>query len=298
MPGKRYEISDAYVMGLAFILSFIVTKVLKDVVQKIIDRNGKKITMANPRGGALDIDVEIWDKTELANIILECINDNEDYLVINPQIKKLVFSLVKAKLKDQSLVVSPNMMRFLSLMVLRKNNASFIAKFGKYVISSENRARLLARFFGASVVGVVTGLISSITYAVPYAVFILTLLFDLTVNCNYNCNNYFEKLPQEQIVRVYAEKSNENLIITGNAEAQQIEIYIPSKAQPIITDSETGKKVVQKTYKLSRKKAKQVNFSEFKKTDPVLASFQNLEEPNVPQKTCPVKNIDDVSGIN
>jgi hypothetical protein len=37
---------------------------------------------------------------------------------------------------------------------------------------------------------------------------------------------------------------------------------------------------------------KEIKFSDFRKTDPVLKSFTNLEEePYVPQRHCPINNI-------
>jgi hypothetical protein len=47
----------------------------------------------------------------------------------------------------------------------------------------------------------------------------------------------------------------------------------------------------QTTFERSRKKAKEVKFSDFRRTDPVLSQYQNLEEEYVPQNPCPIKEL-------
>ncbi len=67
-PNRIVAISDAYVMALAFIISFTVTKVVKAVIEKQRQKNKtKKINVANPRGGTHG--VEFTDDTELAGAI-------------------------------------------------------------------------------------------------------------------------------------------------------------------------------------------------------------------------------------
>ena len=85
--------------------------------------------MANPRGG--NIGLGFSDNTELAHTILTCIADNERYLVKDPEIIKMVFDLVKAKIKNESLVLTPNMLRFLALKLIN-NDQPFIVKIGTF----------------------------------------------------------------------------------------------------------------------------------------------------------------------
>ena len=89
-------------------------------------------------------------------------------------------------------------------------------------------------------------------------------------------------------IEIYTEHQNENLIISGNDDARQVEIYTPSNSENIFIESKkvTGEKIVCKSYKPTRKKTKEVLFSEFQKTDPVLSKFKNLDEPHVPKKSC------------
>ena len=61
--------------------------------------------------------------------------------------------------------------------------------------------------------------------------------------------------------------------------------------------SSDWKKIVKKSYKLSGKKAKEVKFSEFKRTDPLLSQFKDLLEPDIPQKSCPINDVHDIIDI-
>lgn len=56
-PNQRLEISDAYVMALSFLIFFGVGKIVKAVVKKLERRNAENISIANPRGGSIGIEV-------------------------------------------------------------------------------------------------------------------------------------------------------------------------------------------------------------------------------------------------
>ena len=71
-------------MALAFLISFTVTKIAKDITKKLIAKKlrakkswKKKIKVTSPQGGGL----QLIDDNELTFIIISCIADNEDYLV-------------------------------------------------------------------------------------------------------------------------------------------------------------------------------------------------------------------------
>ena len=290
MPRREYIISDFYVMALSFCIFFAVGKIVKSVLEKQHHQNSKNIQIPNPKGGAIGL--EVSDDTKLAWTILSSIADNERYLVKDPEVKKVIFGLVKEKLKNQSLVLTPNMMRFLALQLLN-NNQSLIAKIGNTIVSSSNRARLITRVSGAAVIGVVSALVSSFLYGI----LLVLITFDITENCGYKCHDYFDHLPQDQPVRIYAEKLTGHLAMAGNDDARQIEIYTPAKASDEVIRSSKGETKVTKTYVKSRKKAKEVKFSDFKEKDPVLSTFKNLEEPSVPQKHCPIPDPHDLIGI-
>lgn len=292
LPRRRYEISDLYVMALTFCLFFAIGKIVRGIIEKQKQKreNSKYINMPNPKGGSLGL--ELSDNNELALTILSCIADNESYLVKNQELIKMVFVLVHEKIKNESLVLTPNMMRFLALKLLN-NNQSVIVKIGNMVVSSNNRVRVSARVLGTAVIALVGGLFA----ALPFAILMALIYFDATVNCGYKCSDYFEHLPKEGPVRIHVEKPTSNLVILGNDDARQVEIYTPSKVSDEVILSDNGKTTITKSYSKSRKKAKEVKFSDFKKTDPVLATFDNLEEPAVPQKPCLIYDLHDVIGI-
>ena len=287
---RLLEISDAYVMALSFLIFFAVGKIFQAVVEKQKRKKTGNVNMSNPRGGT--IGVEFSDDTELANIILTCIADNERYLLKDPELIKVVFNLVKAKIKNESLSLTPNMLRFLALKLIN-NDQTLIVKIGNIIVSSNNRARLFARVSGAAVIGFVGALFSIF----PYAVLMMVLYFNTTENCGYKCPDYFETLPKEGPVEIYKKESTGHVFIVGNDDAKQIEIYTPSKSADEVTVRSNG--VVEKTttYTKVRKKAKQVNFSDFKNTDPVLSSFKDLEEPKIPQKNCPINDVHDIINL-
>jgi len=296
-PKRILEISDVYIMVLSFLISFAVGKIFKAVIEKLIEKQKavvekqkKNITISNPRGGTLG--VEFWDDTELAHTILACIADNQRYLVKDPELIKIVFALVKAKIKDESLIITPNMMRFLALRLIN-NNQTLIVKIGNVIASSNNRARLFSRVAGSAIIGFVGAFFATI----PYCILLLLVYFNATENCGYNCSEYFQQLPNEGPVKIYGEEGSGHLVIGGNDDARQIEIYVPAKTREEVTVSGNGELKTTKTYSKVRKKAKEVKFSDFKKTDPVLSSFKDLQEPEVPQKTCPINDIHDIIDI-
>ena len=286
-PNRRYEISDAYVMGLTFFITYWVTRIAIESIEKRRkhkEKEKKKITSI--RGGKFQLTLS--DENDFGLTILSCIADNESYLVTSPRIKELIFRLAKEKIKNESLVITPNLIRFFALTLLNKKE-SLIVKIGNVVGSSENRARFLTRVIGASL----TGIFAAASTLVPYAVLVTLFIFIETENCGYNCDDYFQKLPTNDPVEVCVERPNGNLVltgITGNDDARQVEVYIPSesvKEIPEINPENIKEKIVKKIYRRTRKKAKEVKFSEFRKTDPILSQFENLEEPIVPQRSCP-----------
>jgi len=285
-----WEISDAYVMALSFLIFFAVGKIVKAVVERQKRKNNKSLNMTNPRGG--NVGLEFSDDTELAYTILTCIADNERYLVKDPEIIEMVFNLVKAKIKNESLVLTPNMLRFLALKLIN-NDQTLIVKIGNIIASSNNRARLFARVSGSAIIGFVGALFSIF----PYAVLMMILYFNTTENCGYKCSDYFERLPKEGHIESYQKESTGHVFIAGNDDAKQIEIYTPLKSADEVTLRSNGVVKKTRTYSKVRKKAKQVNFSDFKNTDPVLSSFKDLEEPKIPQKNCPINDVHDIINI-
>lgn len=294
VPNRRFEISDAYIMALGFIISFLVVKGTKKTIEKLKER--KKIMMANPRGGSVDF--RLKDENELGQIILTCINDDKQYLVLNDDIKTLIFKLVKVNMTNQSLILTPNMIRFLAINLLT-NNEPLIMKVGKAILTSDNRTRLTIRFIGGSVIGAAAALNTTFITALPYCILLTVAFFYNTENCGRQCSDYFEQLPQnsKEVIQIYSETEHSNLVIAGNDNARQVEIYVPLEKQTSVSFTENTQPVIERKYKASRKKAKQVNFSDFKKTDPVLSSFKDLREPYIKQNVCPLTDMDDIMDV-
>jgi hypothetical protein len=291
IPGRRYEISDAYVMALSFCISFAIARIIKTVLKKLKKREiAKDVKIPNLKGGGMEI--EFIDDNELASIILTCIADNELYVVKNPKIVELVFGLVKEKIKNESLIMTPNMMRFLALKLL-SNDDSLIIRFGRIISSSDSRVRLFSRALGSFILGFVGGLFSIF----PYALLVGVLYFDCTENCGHKCREHFEHIPKERPAIIYAEKLTGNLVIGQNDPGRQVIIYIPSKLPDEVIIRNTKEVTIKKSYTHSRKQAKEVKFSDFRKKDPILSSFDNLEEPRVPQEPYLINDLHDVIGI-
>lgn len=91
-PQRSYEISDAYVMALTFIITSLVTKISIQVFNKLTKKE-KPLDLNEVIGG--DLKIEFSDETELGLTILACIENNQNYLVLDPKIKKLIYNLVK-----------------------------------------------------------------------------------------------------------------------------------------------------------------------------------------------------------
>lgn len=216
--------------------------------------------MPNPQGGSLGF--EISDDTKLVETILTYISENERYLVKDPEVRWVIFNLVKGKIikKDQNLIL----------------------KIGNILVSSNRKARLFARIYGGAMIGFVCGVFASI----PYFMLMVRLYFDAIENCDFKCHGYFEHLPKEGLVTIYADKPTGQQAIAENNDARQVEIYTPSKTSDSELISKTGEIKKTRGYTKSRIKHKQVNFSDFRNTDPVLSAFKDLEEPNVPQNVC------------
>jgi len=234
------------------------------------------INIGNPRGG--NFGIEFSDETELDLTTLAFIADNEHYLVKDARVRKLIFMLVKANIKNGTILIGPNFMRS-SALTLIKTDRSLILKVGNIIAS------------GASII-VLTGTWLSVF---SYSLLVMIVYFLNTENCGYQRSDYFEQLPEEGPVKIYEKESTGHLLVAGNDKGKQIEMYVPSKAADEVTVSSNEEVRKTKTYTKVRKKAKQVNFSEFQRTDPILSNFDNLEEPEIPQRTCQLNDLSEVS---
>ena len=287
---RHYEINDAYVMGLTFIIVYSVTSITKQAIEKRMANRSITTKLPNPRGGSKEI--RFSDDSELGFIILSCIADNESYIVKSPKIREIIFRLVKRNIEKDSLVITPNMIRFLALKLINEDQ-NLILKIGNIVFSASNRIRLMTRIVGTSIIAFVGAIFMNL----PFAILMVLVYFDQTQYCGYNCDAHFQHVSENDAINIYAEKPAGHLAISGNDEARQVAIYNPTKTVVKPSGVSGERRIVEKEYQRSRKKAKEIKFSDFKKTDPVLSKFQDLPEPEVQQKVCKANEIHQVFDI-
>ena len=120
-PKRILEIDDNYVMGFTFVIGVLVVRISSRVKEKIDQKKKskrKKFSLKNYRGGSNEGGIRLTDDHELAMTILTCIADNDVNIVINQKLRNLIFELVKQKIKNESLVITPNLIRFVALKIL------------------------------------------------------------------------------------------------------------------------------------------------------------------------------------
>lgn len=137
-------------MALTFLTFFAIGRIIRALVKKQIEKNRKNINSANSKRASKSIELQFFDDTELAYTILTCIANNEHSLLKYPKLAKIIFSLIKDKMKEESLALTPNMIRYLALRLIN-NNESFIIKVKSLLTSSKNRVRLITRISGSAI---------------------------------------------------------------------------------------------------------------------------------------------------
>lgn len=295
---RSFEINDFYIMVLCFIIGALLAKITSEVREKLLKRlktkkiiaQGTQTQVSNPRGGKLDFSIQPSiqpsDDYELASIILTCVQDDAIFLVMDERLKVWIFKLVKAKIKNESLSITPNLLRYIASTVI-KRDTSLITSVGG-VLFAVDRVKLLSfRAAGSLIIGY----IAFAANIASYGVLLLIMYFQSTsVFCNVPCDQYFHRLPDtDGVVEIFSENRNGNLVIGGNDEAKPVEVYEKIGQEYIKNIQNEGDEdkviTIEKRYKKS-KKAKIVKFSQWKKNDPVLSQFENIEEPKVPQWEC------------
>lgn len=288
-------INDAYVMALAFIVSYTTVQVIKRLAAKRSSKD-KGTKVYNVRGGSFDIgtsddslDIKISNENKLEQTILTCIEDGKNYVVTDPTLKRLIFNLVREKITNKSLIFTSNMIRLVALKLINNKQHSLV-KIRTAIISTDNTQRMGIRALGAIIIGRVCSIFAN-RFILPLKMFYQALMiiisYQSTQTCGYKCENYFKYLPQESPVSIFENESTGNIVIAGNDKAPQVEIYIPTETfEGRVTSPKIGHRIIRQTYKKSPRKTKEVKFSEFRKTDPVLSQFRDLEEPVIPNQPC------------
>lgn len=280
---KKYIISDVYPMIIVFILFFSIGRITKSVLKKLKLKNNKRVNLVNPVGG--DLQIGFSDESEISDLILECIADDQIYKFVDSKMIKTIYDGVKVKISSESLLIlSPNLARFVATKLIKKNQNRLV-QIARIIVDSDNRARFLIRIYGTAVIAFIGSLVTTL----PYVILLLVTYFDVTANCSYRCEDYFERLPKERPIKIYDEKSRGQLIIASNDDARQVEIYTSSKVPDEVTVNNNEELKATRTYKKVRKRRKKMKimtFPELKENDPVLQTFPDLEEPEIPQRKC------------
>lgn len=252
-PNRVSEISNPYVMALAFVLGFTVTKITLKVIKQVQIKNNpssKGSTVYNPHGGNWSL--EGIETQELSSIILSCIANEENCLVKSEKIRRWIFTLVKRNLNAQSLILSPNLFRFLALNLL-KTDESLIAQISRTLQIINKKLR-----FGLGVSG------------------LAVIHF---VSAGYPPHPDYYKLPIEPIGIV--EQSRRNLIVrithqVDPSETPSLEELEESETKTEVSTSEIERKKSGK-YRKEHRKSQSVRFDEFRKKDPIL-KYWNSEK--------------------
>lgn len=289
-----YEISDIYIMAITFIITYYATKLLQDAYVRIKNKRDlrkqrtKMLINSNVLAGGLNeelyeaiVDATPVNDNELFSAVLECIRDKEAYRVLSERLKRIIFTKVGAIIREESIRMTPNLLRLIAKVEYERNPSTLVTM-GNLIVSTSNKSVLKARLvttFAAAVFAQMTALVG-------YTLLVLIIFFQQTSYVP--CEQYFEKLPQTdaKTIDLVVEKDTGSLVIAGNDDARQVEIYVP---EPDVVESTTDKvKTYTRTYKRSKKKVREVKFSDFRKNDPVLSKFDEdhseIDEPLVPER--------------
>jgi hypothetical protein len=330
-----YQINEYYVWALIYILGFFIGRGLAIF---IYHRLTTKPTIHEPnRGGDLrSADIAA------ANALIACVADNNSYIVSNPELVKLLFSMLKENAKQTKLVIAPTLVRVMANQVINLSTAQHSAVkilnlLSLHVQSTARPLKLITKgtlaaagglIMGYSHVVQALGMIQSGVLGLASWI-IISLLID---NCFINCNDYLLSVTTQPI-EIYSQFPKSDHIVITDKGPDSVEVYVPVPVQKTQTDRKFSininpnycndetpitfrntknkdvidveiearvpdlcierklEKQPQTTFERSRKKAKEVKFSDFRRTDPVLSQYQNLEEEYVPQNPCPIKEL-------
>ena len=246
-------ISDRTMMLTGYILGVFIGLIAKRVIKKLKEK--QKVHLPNPGGSQLNL--ELYNQNELGYIIMSCISDYEQFLVKDPRLNELLFSLIRAKINNESIIIHPNLLRFIATRLINPNTG-LITKLGNLVVSS-HKSKLMVQLISSFAVGMTNAFFMSLFYTG----FAMLVIFSSTSNC-FDCDRYFQKLTpteQEQITRVYADRLFGNLLISNSDLSRQLEIYVPSSTTETISEVINENEVKRtRTYQKSRTKARQITF--------------------------------------
>ena len=294
---KVFEISEVYVMALTFIIFYSLGRISRELIKKQIEsynRNkknynrNKTIKIANPRGGTDIIEIRVPNNNEkLRDLVLSCISNNERYSIKSEKITKLIYKLLGSEFKDETIAITPNLIRYVATALIKINmNERWYIKFVDFIAAFDNKMRAVYRIGGSAAIAGFVGFFST---SIRYGIIALIIHYQATENCGYRCSDYFEHISKDEPFFVSLDESSNKIIIASEKDSKQLELYIPSKEGAKITvGDKKGSIKISKDYVKRKKKAKQVNFSDFVRENQLLSSTveDDRDEPLTPQKRC------------
>ena len=165
-------------------------------------------------------------------------------------------------------------------------NERWYIKFGDFIAAFDDKMKAVCQIRESAAVSGFAGFFST---SVRYGIVALIIHCQAIENCGYRCSDYFEHIPKDEPFLVPIDDSFNNIIIANQNDSKQLELYITSKEEAKITvGDKKGSINISKNYVKRKKKAKQVNFSDFVRENQLLSSTVNddRDEPLTPQKRC------------
>ena len=130
-PRRVYKIDDIFVVGLIYSLSFGITFLGIDILEKCLKKKKNPDLDLDPerieiemvlyllyiRGGKIyeSFPFPSLSTEEISEIILKCTQDERIYLVKHPLIKKALAVFLKVNLRNKSIIIPPGLFKFFAL---------------------------------------------------------------------------------------------------------------------------------------------------------------------------------------
>ena len=136
-----------------------------------------KFTLLDEHDPRLD---DFITERELANAISACIKNDKSYFLKNTQLRQLLFSLVEAKLKKTSIILSPQLVRFLAHKILTRN-WTLLDKAKNFLLSNflENIPQFSFMVYTNLIIGVLVGQLESVRAMIWYTFLSLNITSDI-----------------------------------------------------------------------------------------------------------------------
>ena len=273
---EEYFIDEFYAFIAGVIVSYICTNFILFFLKKKKEKKLKDI-----RGGS--------DGYAEAQILLECIENDKDYIINNAAIKRLISESLQRSVNANSIVVTQNLVQYLAYkkLIEEKNDKLKIFKLLiqvlDYEIFTEHNKRMAIGF----TIGLPVGLLCAISGCFFNFIFLALIGYGFHDQCNTRCHQYLNVLPDQSAkeIIVHVPQETNNVVISS----KKIELHVPAPGYEI--PQSINSKFSTSLYEKARRQPKHMNFEQFKRQDPILRSFDQLSDPNIEikPKKCPIK---------